>query len=103
MVASIDRGTSHFAVLRQAPKSHSLSRYVIVHYVTRNQVVSYSAENDVFRTSRSGVRGVDEYEKHHPRPSTRLALSCTRYFMQGKDIFRFISEVFGIKLANRDA
>ena len=34
--------------------------------------------------------------------STRLALSCIRYFMQMKDVFRVIPGVFGIiTLANR--
>ena len=39
--------------------------------------------------------------KHRPRPSTRLALRCIRYFMQGKDVFRVIPGVFGITLENR--
>ena len=43
----------------------------IVNYVTQSQALPYSA------------------------------LSCIRYFMQGKDIFRVILGMFGITLANR--
>ena len=64
-----------------------LSTCIIVHNVRRSQALSYSTEDDVFRTSRSRVRGTGECEKHHPRPSTCLALSCVRYFIQGKDVF----------------
>ena len=73
---------------------------VNIHYVTRIQALPYSAEDDVFHTSRSGARGAGEYEKHRPRPSTRFALSCIQYFMQGKDVFCIIPRVFGKTLAN---
>ena len=59
-----------------------LGQIAIVNYVTGGQALPYWAEDEVFRTNRGGARAAGEYEKHRPRPSTRLALSLP--YLDGK-------------------